>query len=98
MFGLTAGLLANWLVWIAAALVLGILEVIAPGFIFLGFAIGAALTGLLLLVLGLVPATLTAPVLATIFAALSLAAWIALRQRFRMKGRAVKRIDGDIND
>ncbi|GAA6186998.1 hypothetical protein [Litorivita sp. NS0012-18] len=98
MVGVTAGILANWLVWIAAALVLGILEVLAPGFIFLGFAIGAALTGLLLLALSLIPATLTAPVLATIFAALSLAAWIALRQRFRMKGRDVKRIEGDVNE
>lgn len=95
---LTEAFWANWLVWMAAALILGILEVMVPGFIFLGFAIGAALTGLLLLLLGLIPAALTAPVIAVLFAALSFAAWIGLRQRFRMKGRDVKRIDDDIND
>ncbi|OUS21168.1 hypothetical protein A9Q95_12150 [Rhodobacterales bacterium 59_46_T64] len=95
---LTEAFGANWLVWMAAALILGILEVMVPGFIFLGFAIGAALTGLVLLLLGLIPAALTAPVIAVLFAALSFAAWIGLRQRFRMKGRDVKRIDDDIND
>ncbi|WP_439118076.1 NfeD family protein, partial [Nereida ignava] len=36
--------LANtWWAWAAFALVLAILEVLAPGFVLLGFAIGAAL-------------------------------------------------------
>ena len=30
-----------WWVWIVAGFALGVLEVIAPGYIFLGFAIGA---------------------------------------------------------
>ena len=39
-----------WWVWMVAGLVLGVLEILAPGFIFLGFAIGALLTGVLLVV------------------------------------------------
>jgi hypothetical protein len=31
-----------WWVWLAAALGLAILEILVPGFIFLGFAVGAA--------------------------------------------------------
>ena len=38
-----------WWVWLCAALVLGILEVLVPGFVFLGFAIGALAVSLLLL-------------------------------------------------
>ena len=38
-----------WWVWMAAAVLLLVLEVLAPGFIFLGFAIGAAVVGLWLL-------------------------------------------------
>ena len=62
----------TWWVWLAAALALAILEVALPGFIFLGFAIGAAITGLLLLIPGLVPSL---PVLLLIFAVLSLVRW-----------------------
>jgi membrane protein implicated in regulation of membrane protease activity len=38
----------EWWVWMLAGAVLAILEVLLPGFILLGFAIGAALTGALL--------------------------------------------------
>ncbi len=37
-----------WWVWVVAGFLLGILEVFTPGFIFLGFAVGAILTGHLL--------------------------------------------------
>ncbi|SDC89751.1 NfeD family protein [Ruegeria marina] len=82
-----------WWLWIAAALVLGVVEMLLPGFIFLGFAIGAALTGLLLLVL-----TPSLPVLLLIFAALSLVAWLALRRTFALPHGQVKRFKGDINE
>ena len=59
----------TWWIWLAAALVLAILEVVLPGFIFLGFALGAAITGILLLIPGINPVL---PVLILIFAALSL--------------------------
>ena len=37
-----------WWVWIVAGFSLGVLEILAPGYIFLGFAIGALVTGGLL--------------------------------------------------
>ena len=41
-----------WWVWLAGALILGVLEVFVSGYILLGFAIGAAITGILLAVGG----------------------------------------------
>lgn len=82
-----------WWVWLCAALGLAILEVIAPGFIFLGFAAGAALTALLVLVapeLGL-------PALLAVFAILSLVAWIVLRKLFRATDDQTRIIHEDIN-
>lgn len=81
-----------WWVWLAGALAVGIVEMLVPGFIFLGFAIGAALTGLILLV-----ATPSLSVLLLIFAALSLAAWLALRKTFALPHGQVKRFKDDIN-
>jgi membrane protein implicated in regulation of membrane protease activity len=86
--------LAIWWVWMAAALALAIVEVLAPGFIFLGFAIGAALTGLAVLA-GL---SVSIPVLFVIFAALSLIAWLVLRKLFRLPGQSPRRFERDIND
>ena len=51
-----------WLVywiWLAGALVLAILQVALPGFLLLGFAIGAAITGFILLITGLEPSLYT---------------------------------------
>ncbi|WP_372572512.1 NfeD family protein [Ruegeria jejuensis] len=84
-----------WWVWMAFALVLVILEVAIPGFIFLGFAIGAAITGLLVLFSIF---TIGAAVLLLIFAGLSLAAWLGLRHFFALPGGQVKKFDRDIND
>ncbi|MCJ8334667.1 MAG: hypothetical protein MJH10_10540 [Epibacterium sp.] len=84
-----------WWVWLAGALVLGIVEMLAPGFIFLGFAIGAAGVGLLQL---LAPGALGLPALLLIFAALSLAAWLILRRSFALPKGQVKTFDHDIND
>ena len=87
--------LSIWWVWMAAALILAILEVLAPGFIFLGFAIGAAVVGLI--VLG--PASLLSPpMLLLLFAALSLVAWLLLKRFFSMPSGQVKNFDHDIND
>ena len=88
-------MLSLWWVWGAAALVLGILEVLVPGFVFLGFAIGAFLVAMLLLNLGLV---LSLPLLLLIFAALSLVAWLILRQIFALPRGQVKRFHDDVND
>lgn len=88
-------IMTTWWVWIAAALGLAILEVLAPGFVFLGFAIGAAIVSLMLLG----PAQLlSVPVLILIFAALSLIAWLVLRRIFALPGSKPKTFDHDIND
>jgi len=86
---------AVWWVWMAAALVLAIVEVLAPGFVFLGFAIGALAASLLLLNTGLI---LSLPVLLLIFAGLSLGAWLLLRRIFSSPSGQVKIIKEDIND
>ncbi len=85
----------TWWVWLAAALALGILEVALPGFIFLGFAIGAAITGILLVIPVLAP---NLPVLLLIFATLSLIAWLVLRRMFALPHGQVRTFDHDIND
>lgn len=84
-----------WWVWMAAALGLAILEVILPGFIFLGFAIGAFGVSLILLTTFFSPGL---PLLALIFAGLSLIAWLILRRYFAMPKGQVKTFDTDIND
>ena len=84
-----------WWVWGAAALLLAIVEVLVPGFVFLGFAIGAAAVMLFLLASGMGPGL---PLLLLIFAALSLAAWLLLRKVFALPKGQVKTFDHDIND
>ncbi|MBO9473469.1 hypothetical protein J7413_07970 [Shimia sp. R10_1] len=88
-------LMTTWWIWLAAALVLAILEVLAPGFVFLGFAIAAAVVGLALI--GPLK-LLSVPMLLLIFAALSLAAWLILRRVFALPKGQVKTFDTDIND
>lgn len=88
-------LLTTWWVWLAAALVLGIAEMLIPGFIFLGFAIGAAVVGLALLgPLGF----FSLPAILLIFAVVSLIAWLGLRKYFALPKGQVKTFDHDIND
>ena len=83
-----------WWVWVAVAIVLGLLEVIAPAFVFLGFSAGALGTAVLVL-LGVdfgIGGTLL------VFALLSAAAYGALRLWLGThKGRA-KIIERDINE
>lgn len=92
---ISTAFLTLWWVWIAAALGLATLEVLVPGFVFLGFAIGAALVGVLLL--GPI-AALSVPFLMLLFAILSLFAWLGLRRVFTLAGTAPKHFDRDIND
>ena len=85
-----------WWVWIAAAIGLAIIEVLAPGFLFLGFAIGAAITGLLVALSA--AGSMTLPVLLLVFSGLSLVAWLVLRRSFKGPKGQVKTFDHDIND
>lgn len=86
--------LANtWWAWAAFALVLAILEVLAPGFVLLGFAIGAALVSVLVwLNVGL-----SLIWLSLLFAVASLVAWLVLRSVFQLKTDQVRTFDEDIN-
>lgn len=68
--------------------------IVLPGFLFLGFAIGAALMGLVLIV---APMALGLPLLLVIFAALSLVAWAVLRRIFSLKDGQVRRVRDDVN-
>lgn len=91
---MSAAVILNlWWVWMAAALVLGILEVIVPGSIFLGFAIGALVTGLLLLL----PFEMGVALILAIFAIMSLLGWLVLRKVFRATDDQTRIIHEDIN-
>lgn len=83
--------------WIIGAVVLGIIEVLAPAQIFLGFAIGAAVTGLALLV-GVPGMATSLPMTLMVFATLSLVAWIVTRRVLGVRPGQIKVFDRDIND
>lgn len=88
---------SEWWVWMAAALVLAIAELLAPGFILLGFAIGAGVTGLAVMaefawLVGSLPRLLV------LFALVSLLAWFALRRIVGVRKGQVKVWDTDINE
>jgi membrane protein implicated in regulation of membrane protease activity len=89
---------AEWWAWGALAAGLAALEVVLPGYIFLGFAAGAAVTALLLLVGG--PAWLVGslPLLLLLFAVLSAVAWVGMRRVFGLREGQVKIIERDINE
>ena len=91
---------ATWWVWLALGLVLAILEVLAPGYIFLGFALGAAITGGILWIGGPLGALATGSLAWTlvVFALASIAAWILLRLLLGVRDGQVKTFESDIND
>ena len=84
----------TWWFWVASGLVLVILETVLPGFVLLGFGIGAVVVGLLIS-LGL---SMTLPKLVLLFATVSLITWAGLRALFRPKKANVKTFENDIND
>ncbi|MXW85711.1 MAG: hypothetical protein F4103_02330 [Boseongicola sp. SB0673_bin_14] len=86
-----------WWVWMIGALILAILEVLVPAQVFLGFAIGAALVGLALLV-GIPGLAGSAPALALAFAVASLFAWVLVRRLMGIRKGQVKHFDHDINE
>ena len=84
-----------WWAWIVLGFALGVLEVLAPGFIFLGFAVGAVLTGVLV---GFGVLGHGLPLLMLAFALLSLVAWAVTRRLVGPREGQVKVWDRDIND
>jgi membrane protein implicated in regulation of membrane protease activity len=85
-----------WWAWIAAGFVIGIIEVALPGFIFLGFAGGAIVVGVLL-GLGLVDGD-SLSLLLMVFAFASLLVWGGLRLAIGTRPGQVRIWDKDIND
>jgi membrane protein implicated in regulation of membrane protease activity len=85
----------TWWTWVVLGFALGVLEILVPGYIFLGFAIGAVLTGILVGT-GLAPTGLT--MLLLIFAVASVLAWLGLRRTMGIRRGQVKIWDRDIND
>jgi membrane protein implicated in regulation of membrane protease activity len=85
----------SWWIWVVAGLVLAMIEVVIPGYIFAGFAVAAVLVG------GLVWAGLlggSLPVALVVFSLVSLVSWALLRFFFGKNLGEVKRWDRDIND
>lgn len=85
-----------WWAWVVAGFGLGVLEVLVPGYIFMGFAIAALITGALIGIGILSQAGL--PLLLFIFAVLALVAWYLVRRLFGRHQSHVKIWDRDIND
>jgi inner membrane protein len=93
-------MIAQWWLWMSAGLVLAIVEVFAPGFFFLGFAAGAALTGLVLLAGGPFASWLAGSTayLFVFFAIVSLLSWLALRRVVGVRRGQLKLWSRDINE
>ncbi len=85
----------EWWVWIVGGIVLAVLEVLAPGYVLLGFAVGAVVTGGLLW-FGVLGASL--PVVVLVFALVSLLTWLAFRKIFGLRRGQVKVWHDDINE
>jgi inner membrane protein len=86
--------LTLWWVWVSIALILGLIEILLPGNIFLGFALGA---------LAMVPVVLLLPgastsLLVAVFAGLSLLCWVILRVVFRRQSSGARIVTRDINE
>ncbi|PVA07881.1 NfeD family protein [Thalassorhabdomicrobium marinisediminis] len=86
----------EWWVWIVLALVLAIVEVVLPGWIFFGFAVGAFFMGAMIW-MGVGTGMSLAWSL-VFFAVLSLVAYIIMRQLFGVRRGQSKIWDRDIND
>ncbi|MEL6618750.1 MAG: hypothetical protein AAFP16_07735 [Pseudomonadota bacterium] len=87
-----------WWIWIVAALILAIIEVFVPAFVFLGLAVGAVVVGVslgfgLLGVIGV-----SVPMLLLLFAVASVVAALSLRAVLGVRRGQVKHWDTDIND
>lgn len=82
-----------WWVWACAALGLAILEVLAPGFIFLGIAGGAAIMALITLL----PFEMGLPLSLALFGILSMGSWWVLKRVFKPADDQTRIVHEDIN-
>ena len=84
-----------WWGWVVGGLILAVLELLAPAYILLGFAIGAIATGVLI-AFGVLGGSL--PIMILVAALVSLAAWLVMRKVFGVRRGQVKIWDRDITD
>ncbi|MEM6711272.1 MAG: hypothetical protein AAF590_03220 [Pseudomonadota bacterium] len=84
----------------SAGIGFAILEMLAPGYVFLGFAIGAGIVGMALLAGGPLAWGFgtSLPMLLVVFSALSFVAWIGLRSVVGVRKGQIKTFDRDINE
>lgn len=87
-------MLGAWWVWLSAAVVLGIIEVMVPAFVFLGFAIGAAVVGVLLAV----GVPMTAAWALVVFAVMSVVGYGVLRVALGKSRGDVRVVTKDVNE
>ena len=87
-------IIETWWAWVAFGIIFMLLELMMPSYLFLGFGLGAIVTGITL-ALGI---TMSAQYLMLLFAIASLISWILLRQFFKLPKGNVKTFDHDIND
>jgi len=77
-------IIETWWAWVAFGIVLMLLELMMPSYLFLGFGFGAIVTGITL-ALGI---TMSAQYLMLLFEIASLISWVLLRQVFKFaKGK-----------
>ena len=94
-------MIATWWAWALGAAGLAILEMLAPTYVLLGFAIGAGVVAVALLtglLAGLAASAHGAAWLLVLFAVVSLLAWVGLRLAFGPAGGGARTFDRDIND
>lgn len=90
--------LSIWWVWIGIALIVAIVELLLPGFIFLGIALGALILGILQLILPDTFGALSFNETMALFAGLSLVSWLVLKRAFRNQSSGKTVFTKDIND
>lgn len=89
-----------WWIWVSGGVLMAIIEVFIPGFFFLGFSMGAVVTGLVLLAGGSATAWLSdsLPYTVLFFALVSLVTWLALRRMAGVRKGQLKVWQRDINE
>lgn len=86
--------------WLAFGIVLGILELLLPGYVLLGFGIGAAAVAGVLFVVGPEPFAGFAGIayLAVAWAVASYLAWLGVRRLPSARANNTRLVEQDVND
>ena len=91
---------SEWWVWGAFALILVILEIVAPAYIFLGFGIGAAAMSVIFALGGPFAELFSGSMAwaAAGFATVSMFGWLLLRAVLGVRKSEIKTFENDVND